>query len=204
MQNDAGDGAAHLPGRRLSKAGRRQQLLDTALSIVREENADALTLGHLAVCAGVSKPVVYDHFATRSALLIALYTQIDTERVSAFRSAMLACDHSPEETAFMLASAYIQCAADTTDAFHSVGAALAGSAEKAAVFKALLDNCVQMFVAVLAPHADLPAEDLARRCIGLVAAGEALAGVLVQGGHDADQITSAFAALIRGALGSGE
>jgi AcrR family transcriptional regulator len=42
---------------RLSKAERRQQLLDTALAIVREEGADRLTLGHLAARAGVSKPI---------------------------------------------------------------------------------------------------------------------------------------------------
>ena len=40
--------------RRLSKAERRRQLLDTALVIVREEGADRLTLGHLAARAGVS------------------------------------------------------------------------------------------------------------------------------------------------------
>ncbi|MDO7896008.1 TetR/AcrR family transcriptional regulator [Pseudomonas citrulli] len=199
MQTES-ESPATSSNRRLSKAERWQQLLDTALLIVREEGADRLTLGHLAVRAGVSKPVVYDHFATRSLLLIELYRWIDTERVSAFRDAMAGTARTLEETAQLLASAYIQCAADNTDEFYAVGAALAGSDEKAAVFQELLDNCVQMFTSVLQPHAALSAVELERRCTGLVGAGEALAGALVRGRYDKDEATQAFAALIRGAL----
>ena len=200
MEKDNEQAAPDSSARRLSKAERRRQLLDTALLIVREENADRLTLGHLAVRAGVSKPVVYDHFGTRSVLLIELYKWIDTERVNAFRDAMSTTARSLEETAQVLASAYIQCAADNTDEFHAVGAALAGSAEKAAVFQELLDNCVQMFMAVLEPHATCSAAELERCCTGLVGAGEALSGALVRGRFGTDEVIEAFASLIRGAL----
>lgn len=200
MQEDSNDNAAQPTSRRLSKPERRRQLLDTALLIVREEDADRLTLGHLAVRAGVSKPVVYDHFPTRSSLLIELYTWIDTERVAAFRDAMSNGTRTLQETAQVLASAYIQCAADNTDEFHAVGAALAGSQEKAAVFQELLDNCVQMFMAVLKPHAAFSAEELERRCTGLVGAGEALAGALVRGRYGMDDAIASFAVLIQGAL----
>lgn len=185
---------------RLSKTMRRRQLLDTALRIVRMEGADRLTLGHLAASAGVSKPVAYDHFGTRSGLLIELYRWIDTERVNAFRSAMAAENRSFEETAGLLASAYIDCAADMTDEFHSVGAALAGSEEKAAVFQELLDHAVQMLAAVLKPHAALPSEELERRCIGLVGAGEALSAAVVRGKLDRAEAAEVFASLIGGGL----
>lgn len=199
MQKEIDQPLAGPSSRRLAKAERRRQLLDTALLIVREENADRLTLGHLAVRARVSKPVVYDHFSTRSGLLIELYKWIDTERVNAFRDAMSSTTRSQEETARVLASAYIQCAADHTDEFHAVGAALAGGDEKAA-FQELLDNCVQMFVAVLEPHTNLPAAELERCCIGLVGAGEALSGALVRGRHGEVEVIEAFAALIQGIL----
>ena len=199
MQKEIEPTPVSAPPRRLSKAERRRQLLDTALLIVREENADRLTLGHLAVRAGVSKPVVYDHFGTRSGLLIELYKWIDTERVNAFRDAMSSTTLSLEETAQALASAYIQCAADHTDEFHAVGAALAGSDEKAA-FQELLDNCVKMFMAVLKPHARLAEAELERCCIGLVGAGEALSGALVRGRHGEEEVIEAFTALIQGVL----
>ena len=192
------------PVRRLSKPERRQQLLDTALQIVREEDVDHLTLGHLAKRAGVSKPVVYDHFETRSVLLIELYRWIDTQRVAAFRDTMALSPRTLGETVEALASAYIQCASDTTDEFFAVGAALAGSEDKAAVFQTLLDNCVQMFVAVLEPHADLTMAELERRCTGLVGAGEALSGAVMRGRHSEEGVTAAFASLIRGALSASE
>jgi AcrR family transcriptional regulator len=200
VQKDSEHPATPSPARRLSKVGRRLQLLETALLIVREENADRLTLAHLAVRAGVSKPVVYDHFPTRSCLLIELYTWIDTERINAFSEAMARATLGREEAVMALADAYIQCAADNTNEFFAVGAALAGSDEKAAVFQELLNKCVQMFVAVLTPHAALSAEELERRCTALVGAGEALSGAVVRGRYGKDDATNTFAALILGAV----
>jgi AcrR family transcriptional regulator len=175
-------------------------LLDTALLIVRAEGADRLTLGYLALRAGVSKPVVYDHFATRSTLLIDLYRWIDTERVTAFGIAMAQDKRSFVETVDVLANAYVACATDLTDEFHAVGAALAGSDDKAAVFQELLDGSVRMFVSVLEPHVALSAVDLEHRCIGLVGAGEALSAAKVRGTLSEAEAASVFASLIRGAI----
>lgn len=186
--------------RRLSKVERRQQLLQTALLIVREEDADRLTLSHLAVRAGVSKPVVYDHFRTRSALLIELFRWIDTERVDGFRNAMMGNPQTLEETAQTVASAYIRCAADHTDEFHVVGAALAGSNDKAVVFQELLDNCVRMFIAVLEPHAALSVAEMERVCTGLVGAGEALSSATVRGRHTVDEAITTLSSLILAAF----
>ncbi len=188
--------------RRLPKEARRQQLLATALLIIRDEGADRLTLGNLAIRAGVSKPVVYEHFGTRSGLLIELYRWIDTERVSAFQAAMAAETRGQEETIRLLATTYIHCATDITDDFHTVGAALAGSEEKAAVFQELLNNVIMMFVAVLKPFDTLPAGELEKRCIGFVGAGEALSSALVRGTLDAREAEAVFASLITGGMAS--
>jgi AcrR family transcriptional regulator len=125
--------------RRLSKADRHRQLVVTALGVIRTQGADCLTLGHLATRAGVSKPVVYDHFGSRSGLLIDLYRWIDSERIETFRQAMAAARKDRDETIACLADAYIRCAADLTGEFHIVGAALAGSPEKSGVYDELLD-----------------------------------------------------------------
>ena len=188
--------------RRLSKAERKRQLMEIARLIVREEGADRLTLGHLAVRACVSKPVVYDHFPSRSALLIELYRWMDLEQIRLFQDAMAVGEHSAPEAVNALAVAYIHCAADMKGEVHAVGAALAGSEEKALVFQELLDNCVQMFVAVLKPHSVLSADQLQQCCVGLVGAGEALAAAVVRGSVDETQASEAFACLIDGALGS--
>lgn len=186
--------------RRLGKADRRRQLLDTAMRIVREEGADRLTLGHLAVRAGVSKPVAYDHFETRAGLLIELYRWIDTERVTAFRVRMSKGSQSPDETIATLANVYIACATDRADEFHAVGAALAGSDEKAAVYQELLDNVVDMFEAVLRPIVSLPGTELTRICIGLVGAGDALSSAVGRNKFSVEEATATLTLLIRTAI----
>ncbi|MFD1910653.1 TetR/AcrR family transcriptional regulator [Halodurantibacterium flavum] len=200
MSGIRSDAPGERPSRRLSKAERREQLLETALMIVRDEGADRLTLGRLAARAGVSKPVAYDHFGTPAGLLIELYRAIDTKRVTAFRDAMAAQERSVGKTAISLAEAYIQCAANTTDAFHAVGAALAGSEEKAAVYQELLGQSVEMFAAVLKPHSGLDPAELHRRCIGLVGAGESLSAALVRGTCSETEAVNALASLIEGAV----
>ena len=193
-------GSARQIVRRLAKPERRRQLLDTARLIVRDEGVDRLTLGNLAERAGVSKPVVYDHFETRSTLLIELYRWIDMERVAVFRDAMIAANRTLEDTVDALSSAYIACAADTDGEFHAVGAALAGSEEKAVVFQELLDSSVQMFITVLKPYCSLSIAKLERVCLGLVGAGEALAIALVRGRCSQVDAVATFSALIKGGL----
>ena len=186
--------------RRLSKADRHRQLLGAALEVIRTQGADYLTLGHLATCAGVSKPVVYDHFGSRSGLLIELYRSIDTERLETFRRAMAVAPKDRDETIASLADAYIRCAADLTGEFHIVGAALAGSPEKAEVYDELLGQSVAMFVSVLRPFSGLPEGAVTRLCTGLVGAGEALSAAIVRGRLAERDAIATFTDIIRGSL----
>jgi AcrR family transcriptional regulator len=181
---------------RLSKADRRLQLLDTARLIVREEGADRLTLAHLAVRAGVSKPVTYEHFETRAGLLIELYRWIDTERITAFRLAMARGSRTAEDTIAALTETYLACGTDQGDEFHAVGAALAGSEEKASVYQELVDKVVEMFVAVLRPYSKLPTESLVLASMALIAAGDALTTAITRGNCSAAEAAKVFATLI--------
>jgi AcrR family transcriptional regulator len=199
MASDSG-AASPQRGRRLSKADRHRQLLVTALEVIRTQGADCLTLGHLATRAGVSKPVVYDHFGSRSGLLIDLYRWIDNERIETFRQAMAVARKDRDETVVSLADAYIRCAADLTGEFHIVGAALAGSPEKAEVYDELLDQSVAMFVSVLRPFSELSGDAAIRLCIGLVGAGEGLSAAIVRGKLAEADAIAAFADIIRGSL----
>lgn len=194
------DVASPQQGRRLSKAARRRQLLETALAVIRADGADRLTLGHLATRAGVSKPVVYDHFGTRSGLLIDLYRWIDSERIAAFSQSMAAAPKDRDATIVCLAEAYIRCAADLTGEFHLVGAALAGSPEKAEVYAELLDQSVAMFVSVLAPFTGASDQNAISRCIGLVGAGEGLSAAIIRGKLREEAGIAAFVNIIEGSL----
>jgi AcrR family transcriptional regulator len=182
---------------RLPKAERRRQLLAMALVIVREEGADRLTLGHLATRAGVSKPITYEHFGTRAGLLAALYKALDEQHTQALQTALSGGQRSLAETAQVLASAYVRCSLDMGGEWQSVGAALSGSEEMAAVQQELLAGYAHLFVAALGPHSALAP---AAYCVGLVGAGEALSVLMLAGNCSEQEAAATFAALIQGGV----
>lgn len=51
---------------------RRKQLLETATQVIRDGGIQALTMERVAEQAGISKPVLYSHFANRNEVLLAL------------------------------------------------------------------------------------------------------------------------------------
>lgn len=190
------------PPRRLSREARHRQLLEIAHRIVAEGRIERLSLGYLAERAGVSKPVAYDHFGTRTGLLLTLYRAIDTKRIAAFRAAMLRDRPDGVETAQRLADAYIDCASDTTDEFHAVGAALAGNEERASIFQELIGHSVDLFIDTLGPHCAMPRADLERHCVALVGAGEALAAAVAGGQFGRDAASATLRRLIESSLRS--
>ena len=65
---------------RLARADRREVLLDAALALVTAGDVDAVSIESVADRAGVSRPLVYKHFANRGDILIALYLR-ESERL---------------------------------------------------------------------------------------------------------------------------
>lgn len=117
------------PRRRLSREERYRQLLNVAWQLVREEGTDALTLGRLAEKADVAKPVVYDHFATRSGLLAALYREFDVRQTALMDSALEASKPTLADRATVIASSYVDCVLAQGREIPGVIAALASSPE---------------------------------------------------------------------------
>jgi AcrR family transcriptional regulator len=117
------------PRRRLSRDDRNRQLLDVAWQIIRAEGTDALTLGYLAERAGVTKPVVYDHFTTRSGLLAALYRDFDTRQTAVMDAAIDHCPPTLIDTATVIATAYVDCVLLQGNEIPGVIAALGSTPE---------------------------------------------------------------------------
>ena len=115
--------------RRLSRAERYRQLLDVAWRLVREEGTEALSLGRLAEEAGVTKPVVYDHFGTRPGLLAALYREYDANQNTLMTSALQVSEPTLASRAAVIASSYVQCVLTQGREIPGVIAALTGSPE---------------------------------------------------------------------------
>ena len=94
---------------RLNRDDRLRQLLDVAWRLAREEGTDALTLPRLANEAGVTKPVIYDHFGTRNGLLTALYKDFDARQTALIDAALESCETTLEGTGRVIASSYVEC-----------------------------------------------------------------------------------------------
>jgi AcrR family transcriptional regulator len=183
-------------GKKLPKAERREQLLETAMAIVREQGADALTLGYLAERAGVSKPVAYEHFGTRAGLLVALYRQIDERHVKALLDALDRAPRRLEEVAHVVSRAYMSCYASVGPEWHAISAALKGDEQMDAAQRELLDGYVALYRDALAPFSSLPPEELQLRCVGIVGAAEAMSRDMTRGRTDEARAAANLAALI--------
>ncbi|WP_405609757.1 TetR/AcrR family transcriptional regulator [Streptomyces sp. NBC_01508] len=184
---------------RLSRQARREQLLDTSVAIVRTQGADGLTLVTLAEAAGVSRPIVYDHFGTRPGLLLALYRRLDERHRAAITQALQAAGPAADEVARVMSAAYFACAIDMPE-FASISAALKGDPEMDALQHEMLDSYANVMAAALVPHSGLPAEALRLRCVGVLGAAEAIATELTRERATAVDAVTALTDLIVGNL----
>lgn len=114
---------------RLSRQERYTQLIEVAWHIIREEGTEALTLGHLAERAGITKPVVYDHFTSRSGLFAALYREYDLRSTARMDAQLSQTEPVLEKLAAVIADAYIECVLLSGREMPSVIAALSGTPE---------------------------------------------------------------------------
>ncbi|NIF18811.1 TetR/AcrR family transcriptional regulator [Pantoea sp. Cy-639] len=173
------------PRRRLSREERRRQLLDVAWQLVRDEGTEGLSLGRLAEQAGVTKPVVYDHFETRTGLLVALYQEYDARQTAMLDQALTGCAAELPARAWVIAEAYVDCVASQGREIPGVSAALAGSPEMEALKRAyegpFLDKCRQA-LAAFAPAGDIGMAGLRV----LVGAADALSQAAANGELDTE------------------
>lgn len=128
---------------RMTREQRLSQLMDVSWQLISMGGTDALTLGRLAEAAGVTKPVVYDHFGTRHGLLAALYREFDARQTDILDRAIAESANSPESKARVIASSYIDCVLKEGRELPDVLAALSGSPELAAIKK----DCQHSYIA---------------------------------------------------------
>ncbi|MFJ9106606.1 TetR/AcrR family transcriptional regulator [Streptomyces sp. NPDC102283] len=184
---------------RLPKQARREQLLNTAVAIVRDQGTDGLTLVTLAEAAGVSRPIVYDHFGTRPGLLLALYRRLDERHRAAIAQALQEAEPTAAEVARLTGTAYFACATDMPE-LAAVSAALKGNPEMEAVQREMLDRYTDLMAAALLRHSGLTPEALRLRCVGVLGAAEAMAAELNRGRASADDAVAALTDLIMGSI----
>ena len=159
----------------MPKAARREQLLDTARKIIAEEGTGALTLGHLAERAGVSKPVAYEHFGTRAGLLVALCGEYNDRQVAAREKALAAGSASLEDIAGIFASTYVNCVLDIGPEIGPAFDALAASEETAAFRQSMRQGYIDEYRKGFGRLVEVPPAEGNAIFAGFLGAAEALA-----------------------------
>jgi AcrR family transcriptional regulator len=121
--------ASSRPRIRLSREDRYLQLVSVAWAIIREEGTEALTLGYLSERAGVTKPVVYDHFGTRSGLLAVLYQDYDHRQAVVMDKALAESGELLADKAAVIANSYVECVLNQGSEIPGIVSALNGTPE---------------------------------------------------------------------------
>lgn len=169
----------------MSKIDRRRQLLEVAGRVARRDGTDALTLAAVAEQADVTRPVVYEHFGTRAGLLIALYSEIADLQ---YEQAQQALESHPGDDLAGLAdrvgSAFMHCYLTTGPEAYAIAATLKGDTRMEHVHAALMARYVDAYRDAFAPHCTLDTAALRVRLVAVVAAGEALSELMLNGTVD--------------------
>ncbi|WP_039057187.1 TetR/AcrR family transcriptional regulator [Enterobacter sp. Bisph1] len=164
---------------RLSREARAAQLVDVAWHIIQQEGTEALTLGHLAELAGVTKPVVYDHFTSRSGLLATLYREYDNRQNQKMDQALAHAAPELAARASVIATAYIECVLFQGREMPSLLAALAGSPELETIRHDYAVDFTGKCRLLFAPFCGEPLRDAA--LWAMLGAAEGLAWAALQG-----------------------
>nr|WP_295375311.1 TetR/AcrR family transcriptional regulator [Pseudoxanthomonas sp.] len=184
-----------VPRRRLAREERYRQLLDVSWRLIGEEGTEALSLGRLAEAAGVTKPVVYDHFGTRAGLLAALYQDFDARQSALMDEALRQGAGDLPACARVIATCYVDCVLSQGREIPGVVAALAGSPEMERIKReyqgAFMAKCHGL-LAPFAPRRELPAASL----WALLGAAESLSYAAAAQAIEAAQARQALADLI--------
>ncbi|MFE3442702.1 TetR/AcrR family transcriptional regulator [Nocardia sp. NPDC059180] len=180
---------------RLSKHARREQLFDAALAIVRANGADGLTLATLAEAAGVSRPIVYDHFGTRPGLLLALYRRLDERHRAATMQALEQAPPNAAGIAGVISAAYFACATDMPE-LNAISSALKGDPDMEAIQHEMYDSYTDLIVDALAPYSGMSPTALRLHCVGVFGAAEAIAAELNRGTAIVDDAITALTGVI--------
>ncbi len=110
------DGAHH-PIRRLTGGERRRQLSEVALRLFAERGYRATTMDDVAEAAGVTKPLVYQHFSSKRALYLELVDAVAQELLDAVGRATAAAE-GPRQQVEMGFAAYFELVVTHENAFR--------------------------------------------------------------------------------------
>jgi len=164
------DDSARRTGR-LPRTARRRQLLDAALAVFVAQGYHAAAMDDIAEKAGVSKPVLYQHFPGKRELYLALLDESAESLLAALRGAMASTTDNKARVKATV-RAYYGFVSDDTGAFRLVFESdLIGEPEVRERVDSVGRKCADMIAGVIAEDTGLPEAEC--RLLGAGLAGVA-------------------------------
>jgi AcrR family transcriptional regulator len=156
---------------RLPAPRRRTQLLDMARELFAAQGFHATSMDEVAEAAGVTKPVLYQHFPSKRALYRELLEDVGRRLLAEITTAT-ATAHTGHELVVIGFTAYFGFVIDNQSAFRLLfGASVRNDAEFAAVAEEVLESLAEAVTEMIA--LDVPTEQrrvLAHAVVGMAEA----------------------------------
>jgi AcrR family transcriptional regulator len=154
---------------RLPADQRRQQLLDVAREVFARRGFHATSMDDIAEGAGVTKPVLYQHFPSKRALYVELLTDTGDQLLHALTTATRDIPSGRErvEQGFL---AYFRFVRDRRASFRLLFSA---SMRTDPEFARVVDNVVRTAADVISELIEIPASDEHRRVLANALVGMA-------------------------------
>jgi len=159
-------------GARLPRHARRAQLLESALDVFAAQGYHAAAMDDIAAKAGVSKPVLYQHFPGKFELYLALLESACDAIIENTRAALRSTHDNKLRVAGTMAAFYDYVTADT-GAFRLVFESDVTSEPLVrAQVERVTTECAEAITEVIAEDTGLPTEAAHLLAVGLVGMGQ--------------------------------
>src|SRR5512144_363376 len=156
---------------RLPRSARRKQLLGAAREVFVAQGYHAAAMDDIAERAGVSKPVLYQHFPSKRDLYLALVQQHSDELLSSVQAALNSTSNNKQRVAATIA-AYFAFIDSKSEAFRLVFETdLRSDPEVRDLVDTVSAGCAAAIAAVIREDTGLPEEEA--ELLGVALAGMA-------------------------------
>ncbi len=180
---------------RLSATERREQILDVALEVLGRSGYHGTSMNDIAEAAGVTKPVLYQHFDSKRDLYLALMDEVGNRLIAEISKATADAADGKSQTERGI-QAYFRWVSNDHDAFMILfGGGLRRDDEFRDAFRRITDEVATAIAPLIA--VDLDAEDRRTIAHALIGLAEGASRRLVERGEpfDPDEVARTLSRL---------
>jgi AcrR family transcriptional regulator len=169
---------------RLPAGERREQIIDVAIPVFAKRGFHGASMNDVAEAAGVTKPVLYQHFASKQDLHLALIDGVGKRMITAISKGTAGATNGKNQTELGF-QAYFRWVADDRDAFLLLFSTQASGDESATkAIRRITSDAASAIAPLIAVEIDH--EKQRTLAHGLVGLAEGVSRRLVERGEDFD------------------